>query len=70
MASFTSSLSPTSDAFVVFVNEKYEYKDNKAIFPKDISQKIDSFLKVLKTKNKKDEINSLDISTKKKMFYY
>ena len=29
MASFTSSLSPDSDAFAIFVNEKYDYKDKK-----------------------------------------
>ena len=68
MLSFTSSLSSTSDAFVVFVNEKYEYKDSKAILSKDVSQKIDSFIKMLKAKNKNDEICSLDISEKKKCF--
>ena len=53
MLSFASSLSPNSTAFALFVNEKYEYKDAKGILSKDISKKIDSFLKSLKAKNQK-----------------
>lgn len=68
MLSFIASLSPNSTAFVLFVNEKYDYKDVKGILSKDISKKIDLFLKALKAKNQKDEINSLDISDKKKCF--
>ena len=68
MLSFASSLSPNSDAFVLFVTEKYDYKDKNAIFAKELVKKIDSFLKSLKAKNKTEAINSIDISDKKKCF--
>jgi len=68
MLSFASSLSSGSEAFALFVTEKYKYIDKNAILPKDINQKINSFLKTLKTKNKKEEISSIDISDKKKCF--
>ena len=68
MLSFASSLSRDSRAFVVFVTEKYEYRDKNHILSKDLVQKIDSFLKTLKAKNKDEEINSLDISDHKKCF--
>ena len=68
MLSFTPSLSQNSQAFALFVNEKYQYKDTKAIISKDIKQKINSFLKSLKNNGHKDEISSLDISDKKKCF--
>jgi leucyl aminopeptidase len=68
MASFISSLSPDSDALAIFVNEKYGYKDKKGVLPKKISQKIDSFISILKDKKKEDEINSFDISDKQKCF--
>ena len=51
MLSFASSLSRDSEALVVFVTEKYEYRD-KIIFCQKIVQKIDSFLKTLKSKIK------------------
>ena len=68
MLSFTPRLSPNSDAFALFVNEKYEYKDSKGVLPQKIKKKIDLFLKSLKSKNRNEEINSLDISDKKKCF--
>jgi len=68
MASFISSLSPDSDAFAIFVNEKYVYRDKRRVLPKNISQKIDSFIRVLKDKKKEDEIISFDISNKQKCF--
>ena len=69
MLSFTPSLSPNSSAFALFVNEKYDYKDPKGILSKDIRKPIDSFLKSLKAENhQKEEISSLDISEKKKVF--
>ena len=68
MLSFTASLSPNSTAFALFVNEKYDYRDVKGILSKDISKKIDLFLKSLKEKKQKDEISSLDISDKKTCF--
>ena len=54
MLSFASGLSPNSDAFVIFVTEKYEYKDKSNILSKELTQKIDSFLKSLKVKNEKE----------------
>jgi len=68
MLSFTNSFSQNSNAFAIFVNEKYEYEDKKNILPKDTSKKINLFLKLLRTKNQKAEISSLDISDKKKCF--
>ena len=68
MLSFTSSLSPNSDAFAVFVTEKYDYKDKNGILSKDVVKKIDLFLKSLKAKNKGEEISSFDISSQKKCF--
>ena len=50
MLSFTASLSPNSTAFALFVTEKYDYKDAKGILSKDITKKIDLFLKSLKEK--------------------
>ena len=55
MLSFTSSLSPSSEAFAIFVTDKYVYKDKNNILSNNISQKINSFLKILKTKSKKTE---------------
>jgi len=68
MLSFTPSLSQNSSSFALFVSEKYDYKDPKKVIPKEISKKIDLFLKSLKEKREKDEISSLDISDKKKCF--
>ena len=68
MASFTSSLSPDSEAVAIFVNEKYGYKDKKGILSKHLVQKINSFLSVLKVKKKQDEITTFDISEKQKCF--
>ena len=53
MLSFTASLSPNSTAFALFVTEKYDYKDAKGILSKDITKKIDLFLKSLKEKKQK-----------------
>ena len=68
MLSFASNLSRDSGALAMFVTEKYEYKDKSHILSEDLVQKIDSFLKTLKAKNKDEEINSLDISDQKKCF--
>ena len=51
MLSFTPSLTQNSSAFALFVSEKYEYKDPKKVIPKEISKKIDSFLKLLQEDN-------------------
>ena len=68
MADFTSSLSQDSDAFAIFINEKYSYKDKKGILSKNSVQKINSFLGELKKKKRNEEIISFDISEKKKCF--
>ena len=68
MASFISSLSPDSDALAIFVNEKYSYKDKKGVLPKNLVQKINSFISTLKVKKKDEEIISFDISDKQKCF--
>ncbi len=53
MLSFASSLSSDSDAFVIFVTEKYVYKDKRDVLSSDTVQKINSFLSVLKVKKKR-----------------
>ena len=68
MLSFSSSLSSTSEAFVIFVDEKYNFKDKNGILSKELTQKINSFIKTLKTKNKEDEIHSFDLANNKACF--
>ncbi len=68
MLSFASSLSPDSEAFAIFVNDKFHFKDNKSILPKEVSKKINSYLGILKDKKSEEEISSLDISGKQKCF--
>jgi|TARA_B110000438_G_scaffold291974_1_gene329654 leucyl aminopeptidase len=68
MLSFFTSLSTNSNAFALFVSEKYDYKDPKGVLSKDIRKKVDLFLKLLKSNKQKEEISSLDISDKKKCF--
>ena len=68
MLSFTSSLSPSSEGFVIFATENYHYKDKKSILSKDTVKKINSFLSVLKDKKKDGDISSFDISEKQKCF--
>ena len=65
MLSFTGSLSNNSEGFLIFINEKYEYRDRRNILPKDISEKINSFIEKLKIKKIKDELNVIDINDKK-----
>ena len=68
MLSFASSLSTDSDAFVIFVTEKYNYKDKKGLLSSTAVQKINSFLGLLKEKKKEEDVSSLDISDKQKCF--
>ena len=68
MLSFTGSLSNNSEGFLIFINEKYEYRDRQNILAKDISQKIDSLITKLKNKKIKDEVNVIDVNDKKKCF--
>ena len=68
MISFAGSFRPDSEAFAIFVTEKYEYKDKKGILPQDTVQKINLYLRTLRQKSKEEEINFFDISEKKKCF--
>ena len=68
MLSFTSSLSADNDAFAIFVNDKFHFKDIKNLLSKEGSKKINSYLGTLKDKKSEDEISSLDISVKQKCF--
>ena len=68
MLSFSSSLSSTSEALVIFVDEKYNFKDKNSILSKELTQKINTFIKTLKTKNKEDEIHSFDLAHNKACF--
>ena len=68
MLSFTSRLSPDSEGFAIFVNEKYDYKDEQNVLSDSTVQKINSFLKVLKVTKKEEDICSFDISDKQKCF--
>jgi Leucyl aminopeptidase len=68
MLSFTSSLSFESEAFAIFVNDKFDFKDRKNVLSKEVSKKINSYLGTLKDKKSEEEISSLDISSKQKCF--
>ena len=68
MVNFKSSLSTSNDGFVVFVSEKHEYSNNKNILSKNISQKINSFISVLRKRKNNDDISSFDISNHQKCF--
>ena len=68
MVSFTSSLSPDSEAFAIFVNDKFQFRDRKNILSKEASNKIKSYLETLKDKKSGEEISSLDISSRQKCF--
>ena len=68
MLSFTSSLSPRTEGLVVFINDKYEYKDKKSILSNSLVLKINSFLSLLKKKKSEEEISSFDASDKVKFF--
>ena len=68
MLSFARSLRPDSEAFAIFVTEKYEYKDKNGILPQDTVQKIHLYLRTLRQKSTEEEINFFDITDKKKCF--
>tara|TARA_Y100000590_G_scaffold292934_1_gene329912 strand:+ start:12171 stop:13649 length:1479 start_codon:yes stop_codon:yes gene_type:complete len=68
MLSFAGSLNPDSEAFAIFVNEKYAYKDRNDILSSSTKQKINSFLSVLKVKKSQENISSIDISDQQKCF--
>ncbi len=68
MLSFASSLSSDNEAFAIFVNDKYHFKDRKNLLSKDANKKINSYLSILRDKKSDEEISSLDISSKQKCF--
>ena len=68
MLSFTSRLSVDSEAFTIFVTEKYGYKDRKDVLSDYVVKKINSFLNILKAKKKDEAISSFDVSEKQKCF--
>jgi len=68
MLSFISSLGQDSEAFAIFVNENYEYKDRSHVLQKSMIEKINSFTRLLKTKKNKEEVCYFDISHKQKCF--
>ena len=68
MLSFVSSLSQNNEAFAIFVNDKFHFKDRKNLLSEEISKKINSYLSTLRDKKSEEEICSLDISGKQKCF--
>ena len=68
MLSFASSLGSDSEAFAIFVNDKFDFKDRKNLLSKETNKKINSYLSALKYKKSEEEIISLDISAKQKCF--
>ena len=68
MLSFTSKLSPDTEAVAIFVNENYDYKDKNHVLLNGMVHRINSYLSVLKAKKKKEDISSFDISDKNKCF--
>ena len=68
MLNFSSSLSPDSDALVIFVNDKFRYNDKKGVLSKALGQKLKSYISALISKKLDEDITSFDISDKKKCF--
>ena len=68
MLSFASSLSSDNEAFAIFVNDKFHFKDRKNLLSKEVSKKINSYLSNLKDKKSEEQISSLDITGKQKCF--
>ena len=68
MLSFASSLSSDNEAFAIFVNDKFHFKDIKNVLPKEVKNKINSYLGTLKDKKSEEEISSFDVSGKQKCF--
>ena len=68
MLSFASSLSSDNEAFAIFVNDKFHFKDRKNLLSKEVKNKINSYLSNLKSKKNEEQLSSLDITGKKKCF--
>ena len=57
------------ETLTFFVNENLNFKSTKKIFSDQILNKIQIFLKNLKSKKKKEKIISFDISEKNKVLF-
>ena len=68
MLSFASSLSSDNDAFAIFVNDKFNFKDRKNLLSKEVKNKINLYLSNLKDRKNEEQISSLDITPKQKCF--
>ena len=68
MLSFASSLSSDNDAFAIFVNDNFHFKDRKNLLSKEVKNKINSYLSNLKSKKNEEQLSSLDITGKQKCF--
>tara|TARA_B100002051_G_scaffold256530_1_gene273130 strand:- start:231 stop:1712 length:1482 start_codon:yes stop_codon:yes gene_type:complete len=68
MLRFTTSLNADSEAFAVFVSDKFEYSNKSDTLKNSVEQRIRSNLNVLKTKKREEEISSFDISDHQKCF--
>ena len=66
MLSFASSLDGGREAFAIFVNDKFHYRDKKNLLSKNTAQKINSFLSGHKEKKNNEEIYFLLIFQKNK----
>jgi len=68
MLSFKANLSQDTECLVIFVNEKYNFIDKKGVLNKVMAQKINSYLKGVKTKKEQEGIWSFDLNEKKICF--
>ena len=68
MLSFKADLSQDTEGLVIFVNEKYNFIDKKGVLNKLMAQKINSYLKDVKTKKEQEGIWSFDLNEKKICF--
>ena len=66
MLSFASSLDSDREAFAIFVNDKFRYRDKKNLLSKNTAQKINAFLGGLKEKKIMKNIYFLLIFQKNK----
>ena len=68
MVGFSRKFNVSYDALVMFVDEKFNYRDRHHCLSSSIILKIDAFVKVIKAHKEENEIYSFDISEKTKCF--
>jgi len=68
MIGFSTKFKTSSDAFALFVDDKFSYEDRKNCLPKSLKLKVDAFIKVIKGSKLENKIFSFDISEKTKCF--